>query len=122
MSSESTFTLEEIKQACEPLWNNVECLTCSRLLAYIKVFLSGVEDVSDDADALHFAICQAVTLMAQGDNHVALDALRQCLVDFADKKKPLSRTEIIRKQQQSGTDKVTTVMVSTDSSKEKSNG
>lgn len=43
MSSETTFTLEEIKQGCEPLWNNVECLTCSRLLAYVKVLLSCIE-------------------------------------------------------------------------------
>jgi hypothetical protein len=43
MSSETTFTLEEIKQGCEPLWNNVECLTCSRLLGYIKDLLSCIE-------------------------------------------------------------------------------
>src|ERR1041385_5612008 len=43
MSNETTFTLEEIKQGCEPLWNNVECLTCSRLLGYIKDLLSCIE-------------------------------------------------------------------------------
>jgi hypothetical protein len=52
MKRETIFTLEEIKQGCEPLWNNVECLTCSRLLAYVKDLLSciegrGVEDVWD---------------------------------------------------------------------------
>lgn len=65
-----------------------------------------------DADDLHLAICQAVALMNQGDLHGGHDLLRQTLVDFADKKAPLSRSEIVRQQQRSGAGEVTAVMVS----------
>jgi len=68
--------------------------------------------VDADADNLHLAICQAVHLMNQGDLHAGHDLLRQTLVDYADKKAPLSRSEIIRQQQQSRGDHVTAVMVS----------
>jgi len=44
--------------------------------------------------------------MGQGDNHNALDVLRQCLVDFADKKKPLTRSEIVQQQQRSGAERI----------------
>ena len=36
----STFTLAEIREGYEALRGNVECLTCSRLLAYIADLLS----------------------------------------------------------------------------------
>jgi hypothetical protein len=68
--------------------------------------------MDDDADSLHFAICQAVALMNQGDLYGGHDLLRQTLVDFADKKAPLSRSEMVRKQQRSDGGETTAVMVS----------
>lgn len=63
-------------------------------------------------DDLHLAICQAVHLMNQGDLHAGHDLLRQTLVDYADKKALLSRSEIVRQQQRSGSQNVSAVMVS----------
>jgi hypothetical protein len=77
------------------------------------------EAAAQDEDALHLAICQAVHLMNQGDIHAAHDLLRQTLVDYADKKAPLSRAEIVRQQQRSGDREVTSVMVSPAVDKEK---
>src|SRR5215208_2586280 len=37
---EASFTLDEIKQGYEEFYRNVECLTCARLLAYVKDLLS----------------------------------------------------------------------------------
>ena len=45
------FTITEIREGCAPLWNNVECMTCSRLLAYIEslLLLTKEEDLKDAA-------------------------------------------------------------------------
>lgn len=63
--------------------------------------------------------------LRQGDNyrdlHGGHDLLRQTLIDFADKKTPLSRSEIVRQQQHSGGSGVTAVMVSPASEKGSSN-
>jgi hypothetical protein len=43
---DTTFTLEEIKQGYDELHRNVECLTCARLLAYVKDLLSLLPQLS----------------------------------------------------------------------------
>lgn len=75
----------------------------------------------NDTDTLHLAICQAVHVMNQGDLHAGHDLLRQTLVDYADKKAPLSRSEIVRQQQRGGEREVTAMMVSPASKKDGSN-
>lgn len=43
------FTTIEIREGCAPLWNNVECMTCSRLLTYIKSLLTKQENWPETA-------------------------------------------------------------------------
>jgi len=45
---EQQYTLEEIREGCEPLWGNVECMTCSRLLGYISDLLLLLQRVPDE--------------------------------------------------------------------------
>lgn len=89
---------------------SMECLSCGPS-DYARVDPPAAP-TKDDADDLHLAICQAVHLMNQGDLHAGHDLLRQTLVDLADKKTPLSRSEIVRRQQRTGSGEVMAVMVS----------
>lgn len=57
-------------------------------------------------DKLHIAICNAV----QSDQFTASDILRQALIDYLPTK--LTRTELIRVQQRSGSGEVSAIMVS----------
>jgi len=41
------YTIDEIKEGCAPLWGNVECMTCSRLLGYIDYLLSRLKAEDD---------------------------------------------------------------------------
>jgi hypothetical protein len=57
--STTQYTIDEIKEGCAPLWNNVECMTCSRLLSYIDDLLSQLKDGGADA------ICGCAHLRSQ---------------------------------------------------------
>ena len=91
-----------------PTWSDIDYL-----LSLLQPLPAASErELSEDAEDLHLAICEAVAVMNQGDLHRGHDLLRQKLIDFADRKAPLSRSEIVRQQQRSRGSEVTAVMVS----------